>query len=60
MSEKYAVNDYFKKNGLIDEKQYFDLYRQSVEDNEGFWAEQGKLVDWSKPYTKVKDVSYVV
>jgi len=58
MSEKYAVNDYFKKNGLINEQQYFDLYKKSVEDNEGFWKEQAGIVDWSKAPTKIKDVSY--
>jgi acetyl-CoA synthetase len=58
MSEIYAVNDYFKKHGFVDEQQYFDLYRQSVEDNEKFWAEQASIVDWSKPFTRVKDVSY--
>ena len=58
MSETYAINDYFKENGLISEEKYFELYKQSVEDNEGFWAEQGKIVDWIKPFTKVKDVSF--
>jgi acetyl-CoA synthetase len=23
-----------------------------------FWGEQGKRLDWIKPYTKVKDVSW--
>jgi len=58
MSEIYPVNDYFKKHGLINEDQYFDLYKQSVEDNERFWAEQAGIVDWIKPFTKVKDVSF--
>ncbi len=58
MSEIHPVNDYFKKHGLVNEDQYFDLYRQSVEDNEKFWAEQAKIVDWIKPFTKVKDVSF--
>jgi acetyl-CoA synthetase len=58
MSETYAINDYFKKNGLISEEEYFELYKQSVEDNEGFWAEQAGIVDWIKPFTKVKDVSF--
>ena len=58
MSEIHPVNDYFKKHGLINEDQYFDLYKQSVEDNEKFWAEQAGIVDWIKPFTKVKDVSY--
>jgi len=58
MSDTYAVNDYFKKNGLISEAEYFELYRRSVDDNENFWAEQAQIIDWSKPFTKVKDVSF--
>ena len=58
MSELHVVNDYFRENGLIDEDRYFELYKRSVEDNEGFWADQAKIVDWIKPFTKVKDVSY--
>ena len=58
MSEIYAINDYFKENGLVSEEEYFELYKRSVEDNEGFWAEQAAIVDWIKPFTKVKDVSY--
>jgi acetyl-CoA synthetase len=34
------------------------MYAKSVEDNEGFWAEQAQRIDWIKPFTKVKDVSY--
>jgi len=37
---------------------YLEMYKQSVEDNEGFWGEQGKRLDWIKPYTQVKDVNY--
>ena len=38
--------------------QYQDMYTRSVEDPEGFWGEQGKRIDWIKPYNKVKDVSF--
>ena len=38
----------------IDAEKYKMLYRQSVADPEGFWGEQGKYLDWIKPYTKVK------
>ena len=38
--------------------QYQDMYRRSVEDPEGFWAEHGQRVDWIKPYSQIKDVSY--
>ncbi len=54
----HPVNEYFTENALIDEADYLDMYRRSVEDSEAFWAEQAKIVDWSKPFTKVKDVSF--
>jgi acetyl-CoA synthetase len=58
MTDVYQVNDWFSKNALLNEQQYFDMYRRSVEDNDGFWAEQAQILDWSKPFTKVRDVSY--
>ncbi len=42
----------------IDPKAYEALYRRSVEDPEAFWGEQGKILDWIKPYTKVKNTSF--
>ena len=42
----------------VDRATYEEMYRRSVEDPEGFWGEHGKRIDWFKPYTKVKDVSY--
>jgi acetyl-CoA synthetase len=34
------------------------MYKRSVEDPEGFWADVGKRVDWIKPYSRIKNVSY--
>jgi len=42
----------------VDNDKYLGMYQQSVEDPEGFWAEHGKRIDWFKPFSKVKDVSY--
>jgi len=58
MSKVYPVNEYFRERAYIDEKRYDDLYRRSLADNEGFWAEQAGRIDWMKPFTEVKDVSY--
>jgi acetyl-CoA synthetase len=44
--------------GRIDEAEYFRLYGESLADPEHFWAEQGKRIDWIKPYTKVRDSSF--
>ncbi|KAA0583843.1 acetate--CoA ligase [Azospirillum sp. B21] len=37
---------------------YARMYEQSVKDPEAFWGEQGKRLDWIKPYSKVKDVNF--
>jgi len=31
------------------------VHRRSIEDREGFWAEQAALIDWHKPFDKVLD-----
>ncbi|XP_066998771.2 acyl-CoA synthetase short-chain family member 3, mitochondrial [Anabrus simplex] len=36
---------------------YYEAYRRSLEEPEEFWAEVGKEVTWSKPWTKVLDNS---
>jgi propionyl-CoA synthetase len=36
---------------------YKEFHRRSIEDREGFWSEQAKLVHWEKPFTKVLDYS---
>jgi propionyl-CoA synthetase len=36
---------------------YKDFHRRSIEDREGFWREQAKLIDWKEPFTKVLDYS---
>ncbi|MFZ8959226.1 MAG: AMP-binding protein, partial [Paracoccaceae bacterium] len=34
------------------------MYKASISDPEAFWGEQGKRLDWIKPYTKVKNTSF--
>ena len=41
-----------------DKAKYDEMYAQSISDPEGFWREHGQRVDWMKPYSKVKDVSF--
>jgi acetyl-CoA synthetase len=37
---------------------YADMFAASAADPEGFWAREGKRIDWIKPYTKVKNTSF--
>ena len=44
---------------LLDRKQYQALYQRSVQDPEGFWAEQAKaFLSWDRPWTRVLDWDY--
>jgi propionyl-CoA synthetase len=36
---------------------YREFHRRSIEDREGFWAEEAKLIDWHKPFGSVLDYS---
>ncbi len=56
--ELFPVPESFASGAHADNDKYLAMYKQSVEDPEGFWGEQGKRIDWFTPYTKVKDVSY--
>src|SRR5436305_9820605 len=36
---------------------YRDFHRRSIEDRDGFWAEQAKLIHWHRPHRQVLDYS---
>ncbi|BGE86291.1 MULTISPECIES: acetate--CoA ligase [Methylosinus] len=59
MSEKlYPVPEAWQKVARVDAEAYAALYRRSIDDPNGFWAEQGRRIDWIAPFTRVKDVSF--
>jgi len=59
MSDKiYDVTPEWQKRAFIDNAKYEQMYAASVEDPAKFWGEQGKRVDWIKPYAKVKNTSF--
>ena len=43
---------------LINPQQYEAMYQQSINAPDTFWGEQGKILDWIKPYQKVKNTSF--
>ena len=53
----YPVKQGADRKYLVDKEKYEKMYRQSVDDNEGFWAGQAQSLEWSKPFSTVKDVS---
>ena len=54
----HPVPEAWKGRAWCDNETYLEMYRRSLEDNEGFWAEQARRIDWMRPFAAVKDVSY--
>ena len=42
----------------VDQAEYDARYAASVADPEAYWREGGRCIDWSRPYTQVKDTSF--
>ena len=54
----YPPSEEFVKSAHVDAKGFAEMYAASVSDPEAFWGEHGKRVDWMKPFSKVKNVTY--
>ncbi|MBT6428948.1 MAG: acetate--CoA ligase [Rhodospirillaceae bacterium] len=57
-NELFPVPDNWAQKAFADNDKYLAMYQQSIDDPDGFWGEQGKRIDWFKPYTKVKNTTY--
>ncbi|MBH1931840.1 acetate--CoA ligase [Serratia rubidaea] len=55
---KHTIPAAIAEHALISPAQYQQYYQQSVQDPAAFWGEHGKIVDWIKPYTQVKNTSF--
>ncbi|MCH9824705.1 MAG: acetate--CoA ligase, partial [Alphaproteobacteria bacterium] len=58
MSKTYAPSASMAANAHVDAAKYDEMYAASVNNPDAFWAEHGKRLDWIKPFTKVKNVSF--
>ena len=58
MRKIHKVEAAVAERAWLDKSGYEKMYRASVTDNKAFWLEQGQRIDWIKPYTQVKDVSF--
>lgn len=58
MSKIYKVDPAIADRAWLDRAAYDEMYQRSIQENEAFWSEQAQRIDWMKPFTQVKDVSY--
>ncbi|HFC04492.1 MAG TPA: acetate--CoA ligase [Rhizobiales bacterium] len=54
----HKVTAAWKKRAYVDKAGYEKMYKASIKNPDKFWKKEGKRIDWFKPYTKVKNVSY--
>lgn len=54
----FKVKEKWKQNAHVDNDKYLELYQQSIDNPDTFWAEQAKIIDWIEPFTKVKNTSF--
>jgi acetyl-CoA synthetase len=57
-TQLYQVPAEFAARARVDARRYAAEYARSVREPEAFWGEVGRRLDWIRPYTRVKDVSY--
>ncbi len=58
MSEVYKVDPQWAANAHINRERYLAMYRRSIEDPEGFWAEMAERITWFKKPTKIKNTTF--
>ncbi len=57
-SNIHPVKDNIKKTTHVDNDTYLAMYQKSVTNPDEFWNEHGRIIDWIKPYSKVKHTSF--
>ncbi|MCF3936392.1 acetate--CoA ligase [Acuticoccus sp. M5D2P5] len=58
MTDIFAVPSNIASAAHINAETYERKYAASVADPDAFWGEEGKRIDWIKPYTRVKNTSF--
>ncbi|MEN2977045.1 acetate--CoA ligase [Tistrella bauzanensis] len=54
----YPVPEAFARDALIDKARYDEMYARSINDPDGFWAEQAQALDWIRPWDRVKNTDF--
>ncbi len=58
MSKIVPVNPEFAASARVNQDDYRRLYAESINDPDTFWKRIGERLDWIRPPTRIKDVSY--
>ena len=56
--ELFKPSEKTVSSSLINNDDYQRMYKQSIEEPEKFWRKHAGKLEWIKPFTKVKDISF--
>lgn len=54
----HELADAWVRRAHIHHDDYERMVAQAHQDLDGFWREQGRIIDWIQPYTKIQNVSF--
>ncbi|MFN6979933.1 MAG: acetyl-coenzyme A synthetase N-terminal domain-containing protein, partial [Gemmobacter sp.] len=54
----YSASPEFVAQAHVDAARYDAMYAASVADPDGFWAKEGLRLDWTKPYSRIKNSDF--
>ncbi|HVI89967.1 MAG TPA: acetate--CoA ligase [Dongiaceae bacterium] len=54
----FPVPETWQDKAFFNNASYQAAYSRSVKDPTGFWGDEGRRLDWIRPFTQVKDVDY--
>ncbi len=57
-NDVFPVPEAIARAAHCDDAKYQAMYRRSIEDPDGFWAEQARRLDWLSFPTRIKDVDF--
>ncbi|MFP6776792.1 MAG: AMP-binding protein, partial [Alphaproteobacteria bacterium] len=57
-NEKFPVPPEVAQAAHCDDATYKEMYARSIDDPDGFWAEQAESLEWIQRWTKVKDSKF--
>jgi len=58
MSDLHPVDPAFAARARVSKADYDRMYADSIRDPDGFWKTMSERIDWIRPPTKIKDVSF--
>ena len=59
MKSSYSVtSNKAAENANVSQAEFEKRYQESITNPDAFWGEEGKRLDWFKPYNKVKNTSF--